>query len=223
MVVINNDVCFPAIKKLPNPPRIKCPNKTCKAETLYITSYYPNGKQRQEPVWTCRENCCNGKRKYNLEDILAFISYYNEKDIQNRNTFSSRLYRTLTEFEYADITFLSTLSKWFNRLISQRIGLDKFNASVTVPSPSGVDKTILTSALHLMEKELNYIPEAIHPKNLQDIRAGYELTNPEELKGKRILLIDDIVRTGSAIDPISRLIAEASGNLVYTAALAKQI
>ena len=56
-----------------------------------------------------------------------------------------------------------------------------------------------------------------------NVLGAYEATDPELIAGKRILLIDDIITTGSTMDEASRTLLDAGAREVIGAALAHPI
>ena len=54
-----------------------------------------------------------------------------------------------------------------------------------------------------------------------NVRGAYRAADPELIAGKRILLIDDIITTGSTLDEASRTLMEAGASEVLCAALAE--
>jgi len=53
-----------------------------------------------------------------------------------------------------------------------------------------------------------------------NVLGAYEVPDPELIRGKRILLIDDIVTTGSTLSECARTLLEAGASRVYCAAVA---
>ncbi|MCL2365800.1 MAG: double zinc ribbon domain-containing protein [Oscillospiraceae bacterium] len=54
-----------------------------------------------------------------------------------------------------------------------------------------------------------------------NISGAYEATDPELIAGKRILLIDDVVTTGSTLDECAKILRAAGAQKVSCAALAR--
>jgi len=54
-----------------------------------------------------------------------------------------------------------------------------------------------------------------------NVRGAYAVPEPELVAGKRILLIDDIITTGSTLDEAARTLLEAGAKEVLGAALAQ--
>lgn len=56
-----------------------------------------------------------------------------------------------------------------------------------------------------------------------NISGAYELTDPELVEGKRVLLIDDIVTTGATVSECARILREGGAAAVYCASLAYNV
>ena len=54
----------------------------------------------------------------------------------------------------------------------------------------------------------------------QNVEGIFELTNPEEFFGKHVLLIDDVVTTGSTLEACANAIVSATNAKVSIATLA---
>jgi len=54
-----------------------------------------------------------------------------------------------------------------------------------------------------------------------NISGAYEVPNPELIKNKRILLIDDVITTGSTLDECARVLLSEGAHAVIGAALAR--
>lgn len=54
----------------------------------------------------------------------------------------------------------------------------------------------------------------------ENVKGAYQASDPELIRGKRILLIDDVVTTGATLEEASRTLLKAGASLVVCAALA---
>lgn len=55
----------------------------------------------------------------------------------------------------------------------------------------------------------------------ENVKDAYEATDPELIRGKRILLIDDVITTGSTMEEAARTLLRAGAGAVVGAALAR--
>lgn len=55
---------------------------------------------------------------------------------------------------------------------------------------------------------------------LRNVRGVYRAVDPDRIRGKRILLIDDIITTGATISEAARVLKEAGAKKVYVACVA---
>ena len=55
----------------------------------------------------------------------------------------------------------------------------------------------------------------------ENVKNAFSVKNPEKLKGKNVLVIDDVCTTGSTLSEAARAIKAAGAGKVYAAAFAK--
>ena len=55
----------------------------------------------------------------------------------------------------------------------------------------------------------------------ENVSGAYQVTDGAEVKGKYILLVDDVVTTGSTLSEAARMLKKAGAKAVYCAALAR--
>ncbi len=56
-----------------------------------------------------------------------------------------------------------------------------------------------------------------------NVRGAYKVVKPDEIKGKNILLIDDVFTTGSTANEMSRMLKKAGAKYVLVATIAKSV
>ena len=56
-----------------------------------------------------------------------------------------------------------------------------------------------------------------------NVRGVYKIINPDAVKGKNILLIDDVFTTGSTVNEIARILKRAGAKYVLVATVAKAV
>ena len=66
-------------------------------------------------------------------------------------------------------------------------------------------------------------PQMMLPKarRLNDIKGSFKIKNPDPLKGKAVLLVDDVFTTGATVNECSKVIKEAGAGLVEIFTLAR--
>lgn len=79
------------------------------------------------------------------------------------------------------------------------VAVELLRKTVDVPAQSGIDA---------------------HEKRRANVSGAYEVIDPELVRGKRILIIDDIVTTGSTLSECARVLLMAGAESVVCAALA---
>lgn len=118
----------------------------------------------------------------------------------------------------------------------------KFNLITWVPlsserlSERGYDQAMLiamATALDLGDVAVETLRKSTHtePQSSKgglserkaNISGAYELTDPELVEGKRILLIDDIVTTGATVSECARMLREGGAKEIYCASLAYSV
>jgi ComF family protein len=57
----------------------------------------------------------------------------------------------------------------------------------------------------------------------ENVRGAFQATDPAEVKGKRILVVDDIMTTGATLSECARVLKRAGALKVYGLTIARQI
>lgn len=60
-------------------------------------------------------------------------------------------------------------------------------------------------------------------KRAANVRGVYKVALPEDIKGKNVLLIDDVFTTGATANEISRMLKKAGAKYVLAATIAKTV
>jgi len=58
---------------------------------------------------------------------------------------------------------------------------------------------------------------------ISNIRGSFKVAHEERIRGKRVLLIDDVFTTGSTLDEAARVLREAGASEVYAYTLSKSL
>lgn len=68
-------------------------------------------------------------------------------------------------------------------------------------------------------------PQTTLPRSarLHNLRKAFALRNPQEVSGKRILLIDDVFTTGTTVNECARILLEAGAQDIEVLALARSV
>lgn len=123
--------------------------------------------------------------------------------------------------------------------VRDRLGLD-FGPVVWAPLSQkrrrqrGYDQAELLARVLAQELDKPLLPalrkvrDAVEQSSLdseaarkQNAAGAYEVTDPEGLTGKRVLLVDDIVTTGSTLSACAQVLLDAGAGEVWTAAFAR--
>ena len=117
--------------------------------------------------------------------------------------------------------------------------LPKFDAVIGVPlsekrlEERGYEQAVLLAKVVAEELRVKLLRKCIkkikdapaqsklsYAKRQQNLRGAFEIVNHKKVKGKVILLIDDIYTTGATVDEISKILLEAGAKEVYVATVA---
>ena len=85
------------------------------------------------------------------------------------------------------------------------------------------------SGLRLESGALIKPEETAHQVNLpkderaRNLREAFRVSNPARIRGKRVLLVDDVLTTGSTLDAAARVLISAGAASVYGYTLARSI
>lgn len=58
-------------------------------------------------------------------------------------------------------------------------------------------------------------------KRAQNVSGAYEVKDPASVRGKTILLVDDVVTTGATLSECARMLSKAGANKIYAITLAR--
>ena len=83
-------------------------------------------------------------------------------------------------------------------------------------------KPLITDGLIRIRKT-RPMSELPHEQRAVNIRGAFQVPDPEVFAGKRILLVDDLLTTGSTADECARVLKEAGARSVYLAVFAAAV
>ena len=130
-------------------------------------------------------------------------------------------------------------------ILSRRLrdtGLNRFNTDVIMNVPSdkkrnssrGFDAAGAIAATVAKDMRIRHVENGIvrikdierqsslsYSKRQENVRGAFKVSNPGFVKGKRILLVDDIITTASTVTEISRILKRAGAAYIFAASVAK--
>lgn len=96
-----------------------------------------------------------------------------------------------------------------------------YNQSEAVAN--GIAKELGLPVLHCL-KRIRHTPSQAqqrHSERLLNVKGAFESTQKHLIKGKRLLLVDDVVTTGATIGEAARMVKKAGSATITVAALAR--
>jgi ComF family protein len=168
--------------------------------------------------------CIGQKPTYTLARSLVKFDEYSKKVIH--------------AFKYHDKT---GLAKVFAKLILQRYGPEVFNADLIAPVPMHKLKRLfrLYNQSHILAKEIaKLLKKPLQPDllikskwtqpqaSLSKLEREKNLSNSLKfntrysIKGKNILLVDDVLTTGTTVTKCTKLLKHAGANSIYVLTIA---
>jgi predicted amidophosphoribosyltransferase len=60
-----------------------------------------------------------------------------------------------------------------------------------------------------------------HDERIKNVRRAFTVTNPERVKNRRILIVDDVMTTGATVDECARVLLAAGATCVDVFTLAR--
>lgn len=192
---------------------------------------------------TCREFCDD---KICQKCLASFVYLNKFFTVQNENVFSILLYddkvkKMITQFKFNKKISLQTLMAEIIKQNFPKQFID-FEIILTVPlsqkrfQQRGFNQVdLIFDALAL---KFNKAINKTTLKRVKDTRPLFSMNQPERqkellnafkiedetsLKSKKILLVDDIITTGSTVKEIIRLLKKAEVKSIYVLSLAKAI
>ncbi len=193
---------------------------------------------KKKPLNTC--NQCGKSISRNLEicgECLVNPPIYIKH--LSYSTYENRLRDLILRSKYRENEPLKAISIQYYIETFSKINTIKFDYVIPVPMDKGRDREydhifeitkILSKKLNI-ELEINNLvktkqtePQAglTMAKRLKNLNGAFKLNNPEKIKSKTILLVDDVYTTGTTIKKCSAPLIKA-GASVYAITLARSI
>lgn len=211
-------LCFGCNVRLYRGERILC---TFCRNQLPLTEYSFNDENAVDRIFYGRVE---------IEKASAFL-YFREEGIV-RNLIKCLKYRGRQEVG-------SFLGEWLGRLLKQDAGLPEIDAIIPVPlhpnrrrqrGYNQVDFFARSLARHL---QTEYLPGALVKKRnsrtqtlknrlfrTTEVSELFQLRKPEELDGKKILLVDDVITTGATMEACAAALHREAVVDIYALAMA---
>jgi len=146
---------------------------------------------------------------------------------------------SILRFKFSGCRFYARYyGPWLAKAVEDRLGRDFDLLSYVAVSPlrrwrrgydqaellaQAVGKALGMTPVSTLQKRSRVRPQSrtLGPEERQrNIRGAFRVRNPEAVRGKRILLIDDVLTTGATVSEASRVLLEAGAKSVDVAALA---
>lgn len=218
---------FSSILDLKNPRTYLC---TACNTTLELRN---RRNDRNKKFWGCPSwPNCNTTADYLFEDKLAFIDYYNPNEKYSTG-FSGAVF-TL-KYGRPDRTLIQKFSESLYNTIENRIGINEFDFFITIPDSQGnenpaIDKLRNNGPLG----QIQYLSKAIAQirggsqkdaktleRRIQNVQGKYQVQDRQSITGSKVLIIDDIVTSGSSVHEVSWIIREINQQASYAASIGK--
>lgn len=158
--------------------------------------------------------------KYNdfASDLISSFKYF---DKTNLSEFFSRAIIQLIKRENIDFDLIISVPISKKRLLQR-----KFNQSSLLVNK--IAKSLTYKYSHNVIKRTKHIPPQVslsREKRLKNVRGAFEISQSKVdlLKGKRILLIDDVYTTGATINEISKILKKAEVANITVITLARTV
>ena len=146
---------------------------------------------------------------------------------------------SILRFKFSGCRFYARYyGPWLAKAVEERLGRDFDLLTYVAVSPlrrwrrgydqsellaQAVGKALGMKPVSTLQKRSRVRPQSrtLGPEERQqNIRGAFRVRDPEAVRGKRILLIDDVLTTGATVSEASRVLLEAGAKSVDVAALA---
>ena len=168
----------------------------------------------------------------------AYMRYHFDQAVSVLH-YTPEIKQLIHRFKYGGISYLSrTLGWWMAQAFEQRCGW-KVDVIVPVPLHPRRQRQRGFNQSALLAKELGkYIGVPVNERALirkkytpaqaglnkfqrmQNLQGAFEVREIEAVRGKSVLLVDDVFTTGSTVDECSRALLQAGVQRVYVLTLA---
>lgn len=160
-----------------------------------------------------------GKYDGTLRDAIHFLKFQFKEDLVNplANLYIHYISKTRDFADYKTYDYLVPVP-----LHKRKLREREFNQVELLAERISVQLNIVLSADNLYRKRYT-TPQMRKPKEerLTNVQDAFALRNPILFKGKKVLLLDDIMTTGATVNECSRVLVEAGGDSVAVLVLAR--
>lgn len=209
--------CWARVNIINNPICMKC--------GLPILSYYQRPDHRYYLCYRCR------KRRWAFDQARsAFIFNDSIKDAIHLMKYSGHfrmsgfLGREMVKVLVNNFSAHKTLKEAIIvpvPITNQKLKEREFNQSELLANTIG-NLLGLPIYTHLLERTKEVKPQVGLPlkERERNVRGAFKVTNPQFLKNRRILLLDDVMTTGATVNECSKQLRRAGGKNIYVWTLA---
>ena len=185
---------------------------------------------------------CGQKLNISIFEDMECAKYLHKKPVYNiaRSLvkFDEHSKKVIHAFKYQDKT---GLAKVFAKLMTERYGLELSKADLIAPVPMHKLKRLfrLYNQSHILAKEIATLlkkplksdllikakwtkPQASLPKSAREknLSGSLKFNTKYLIEGKNIILVDDVITTGTTVKQCTKLLKNAGANDVYILAIA---
>jgi len=196
-----------------------CIDSLCKRCELILDTY------KRECIKDCR-HIKNLHFDYCI-NILKYESIIREKIIQYKFNEKTYLYKTFSKIMEKDEKICRFLKEHCDIIIPVPMHKDKqkirgYNQTELVAKEiAGLLKKKIDTKTLLKVKNNQTQSTLTKSQRIENVRGVFEVSNPSNIKNKRIVLFDDIYTTGNTLNECSKILKKAGAKSVIAVTLAK--
>ncbi|HWI40235.1 MAG TPA: ComF family protein [Verrucomicrobiae bacterium] len=106
----------------------------------------------------------------------------------------------------------------------RRLAERGFNQAALIGRPVAAALGIPLDPLALARSRATAAQVSLHAdERMRNVRGAFELRRPESVRGKRVLLLDDVYTTGSTVRECARVLRKGGASEVYVATAARAL
>jgi competence protein ComFC len=188
----------------------------------------------QKPMLFPKPGKCKICRNKNLDGLYFAVSYKNPliKKIIQSFKYDSLVKDLSTPLALLIITHFNLIQKEFDGkncvlipvpLYKKKLKSRGFNQSEEIAKEISENTKIpLVFDCLLRIKETLSQMELSREERLENIKSAFSINNAEKIKGKKILLVDDVYTTGSTMEECAKILKYAGAREVWGVAVARE-